>query len=363
MKLSEEFRVSEYRDYGPLEKKENIHLVRNKVTGEICVKKILESMQEEVKNFRKANSSEYFPKIFAVAEKNGKTIVIEEYIVGTNLEEYMMGQAIEEEKAVKIAVQICRALQCLHNYRPMIIYRDLKPENIMITPEEKIKLIDFDISRKYQEGKMRDTEILGTAGYAAPEQFGFLQTDNRTDIYAFGMVFQYMLAGEFSSQCIVHGNYEKVIRKCIAFDPVNRYQSMEELLEEFLTKESENGENKLKNFREWLPPGFRTKKIWKMLFSMVIYWCILWIGLSLKVEDAQGNPCGQMELWLNRLLFTLAQFVTIFLAFDYRGISEKIPFYKSRYKIIRIISFVVTWFLCMLFAAILLASLELLFSI
>lgn len=358
MKLSDEWKLSEYQDYGPLEKKENIHLVRNKVTGEICIKKILEPMQEEVINFRKANSSEFFPKLFVAAEESGKTVVIEEYVAGMSLEDYLMGQTIGKEKAVKIAVQICLALQCLHNHRPMIIYRDLKPENVMITPDEKVKLIDFDISRKYQEGKLRDTELLGTAGYAAPEQFGFLQTDNRTDIYAFGMVFQLMLAGKVSSQGIISGKYESIIRKCTAIDPANRYQSVEEILEELLSQEPENVKKCLQKCSEWMLPGFRTKTPWKMLFSGSVYLCILWVGLSLKVEDAQGNLCGLPELWLNRILFTFAQFMTIFFVFDYRGMSNKIPFYRSRYKIIRIICFFVTWFSCMFFAALILALIE-----
>lgn len=358
MKLSDEWKLSEYQDYGPLEKKENIHLVRNKVTGEICIKKIMEPMQEEVIDFRKSNSSEYFPKIFVVAEESGKMVVIEEYITGVSLEDYLMGQSIEEEKAVKIAVQICLALQCLHNHQPMIIYRDLKPENIMITSDEKIKLIDFDISRKYQEGKLRDTELLGTAGYAAPEQFGFLQTDNRTDIYAFGMVFQFMLAGKTSSQGIASEKYESIIQKCIAIDPANRYQSVEKLLEELLPQEPENEKKRLRKCSEWMLPGFRTKTPWKMFFSGSVYLCILWVGLSLRVEDAKGNLYGLPELWLNRILFTFAQFMTIFFVFNYRGMSEKIPFYRSRYKMTRIISFFVTWFLWMLLAVLILALIE-----
>lgn len=230
----------------------------------------------------------------------------------------------------------------------------------MITPDEKIRLIDFDISRKYQEGKLRDTELLGTAGYAAPEQFGFLQTDNRTDIYSFGMVFQFMLAGKASSRGIAFGKYESIIRKCTAIDPVNRYQSVEEILEELLPQNPENGKKCLRKCREWMLPGFRTKTPWKMLFSGSIYLCILWAGLSLTVEDAQGNLCGLPELWLNRILFTFSQFMTIFLVFDYRGVSKKIPFYRSRHKATRILSFFATWFLCMLLAALLLALIEVL---
>ena len=67
-------------------------------------------------------------------------------------------------------------------------------------------MIDFGISRKTKEGRTKDTTFLGTAGYAAPEQFGFMQTDIRSDIYSIGVVFHEMLTGKMpeGNKCICY---------------------------------------------------------------------------------------------------------------------------------------------------------------
>lgn len=371
MRQIDEFRLSEYQDYGMLAQKDHIHLVRHKVTGKICVKKQLESMQKEVQEFRRSNPREYFPKIYEIVEDNGKILLIEEYIEGMNLEEYMMGEALEEEHAANIAIQIGLGLKSLHDYVPMIIYRDLKPENIMITPEGNVKLIDFDISRKYQEGKLRDTELLGTVGYAAPEQFGYFQTDNRTDIFAFGLVFNAMLTGDFSAHNLTKGKYEKMIQKCIALNPDARYQKMDEILKELQPENRDAWEQESpvqetigeenRQVASWVLPGFRTRTPWKMLVAGVTYLMILWIGLTLEVTSEIPAVYQTVDLWLNRVLLLVSQFFTVFLAFNYRGTSEKIPFYRSEHIVIRIASFIVTWFVCSVVGIFLVVILEDLF--
>lgn len=379
MRLKEEFRLSEYQDYGVLSQKRHIHLVRHKVSGKICVKKNLESMQKEVQEFRCSNPCEYFPRVYEMIEDDGEVILIEEYIEGMNLEEYMMGETLDEGSALKIAVQIAKGLKSLHDHQPMIIYRDLKPENIMITPEGNVKLIDFDISRKYQEGKLRDTELLGTVGYAAPEQFGYFQTDNRTDIFAFGLVFHYMLTGEFSTHTPAKGKYGKLIQKCTALDPADRYQTIDEVLDELLPEGAEapseiNSEEKVphapkmrltnngtkgnETAASWLPPGFRTKTMWKMVLAGMVYLMLLWLGLSLEVTSEVPSNYPMIDLWLNRAAFVISQLMTVFFVFDYRGISEKIPFYKSKNIAVRIASFIVTWFVCMSVAVLFLIMIE-----
>lgn len=390
MRQIDEFRLSEYHDYGRLAKKDHIHLVRHKVTGKICVKKKLESMQKEIQEFRLSNPCEYFPKVYEIVEDDESIILIEEYIEGMNLEEYRMGEALEEENAVKIAIQIAQGLKCLHEHQPMIIYRDLKPENIMITLEGKVKLIDFDISRKYQTGKLRDTELLGTVGYAAPEQFGYFQTDNRTDIFAFGLVFNCMLTGDFSAHNLAKGKYEKLIQKCIALNPADRYKRMDEILKELLPEqqntvteiyfekkeysgqevyfgwkansgqevnsgrkayfgqrvyfEQENSSHDERGIRSWILPGFRTRTRWKMIVAGVSYLMIFLIGWMLDATSEVPDAYKTIDLWLNRILLVISQFITIMLVFNYRGISKKIPFYRSKYRIIKIVSFLVTWF-------------------
>ena len=367
MELSEKYRLSEYQDYGPLGEKEHVHLLRHRCSGKICVKKYLEPALKDVVNFRKNSDSPYFPKLLEVMEAEGKMLLIEEYVEGVTLEEYMMGQALTEKTAVCFARQICEALGCLHSASPMIVYRDLKPENIMVTPAEEIRLIDFHISRNYQEGKKRDTVLMGTAEYAAPEQFGYFQTDNRTDIYAFGVVFNYMLTGKFPIQQMAEGRYGKMIRKCLELEPGRRYQKVEEILRELPQREKADGDvmQKMETLAagSWKIPGFRSGKIWKKMLALLGYGFILWMGLNCEFKSADGVPYGAAQQWLNRIMITAAQIGTVFFCADYRGISAEIRFYKSRFWPVRLLAYGVTWLVFMVGAVILTAIAETLLPI
>lgn len=364
--MFKEYKLSTYQDYGPLGNKEHIHLVRSRITGKICVKKILGKDQREMIDFRKNHGSVYFPDILEVLEDEVQLIVIEEYIEGITLEEYMMGEALPETEAIKIARQICEALQLLHSSSPMIIYRDLKAENVMLTSEGKVKLVDFDISRKYQEGKKRDTKLLGTAEYAAPEQFGYFQTDNRTDIYAFGVLFNYMLTGKFPVEFVTEGTFEEVVRKCIELEPGKRYQSVDEILG-VIPQESIQDETK-KEFMEenlidepkksWKLPGFRTGRFWNKVIAVFGYGFIFWFGTTVEFMDANDVIYPAGKLWLNRIMFTIAQFAAVLFNFNYRGILEEVPFVKKLPVFFRVILFGVSWFLFVVLAVLATAGVE-----
>jgi serine/threonine protein kinase len=90
--------------------------------------------------------------------------------------------------------QLCECLDSLHKLNPPIIHRDIKPENI-IYHNNKVTLLDFGIARFLDSKKSKDTLILGSVGYAAPEQFGFQQSNPQTDIYALGKLMNYLLNG------------------------------------------------------------------------------------------------------------------------------------------------------------------------
>ena len=246
----------------------------------------------------------------------------------------------------------------------MIVYRDLKAENVMLTMDGKIKLVDFDISRKYQEGKKRDTRLLGTAEYAAPEQFGYFQTDQRTDIYAFGVLFNYMLTAKFPVELVTEGIYGEVIRKCTEMEPGKRYQSVDEILD-LLPQEKDNlitdikvEGTKTEKELSWRIPGFRTGTFWKMLLAVLGYGFILSLGTSIEFTDGQGTILPVGQLWVNRIMFTLAQIVTVLFNFDYMGISSKIPFVKKMSPILRIVLFGVSWFVFVVIAVIITNILE-----
>lgn len=356
MGLTEDYKLSVYQDYGPLATQEHIRLVRNKQNGRIGVKKVVDYTQREVIDFRRKTKSVYFPELFDVIEKDGTCTIIEEYVNGVTLEEYMIGAPLSEEEAVKIGKQICKALIYLHHAEPMIIYRDLKAENIMVTSNGEVKLVDFNISRTFQQGKKRDTVLLGTAEYAAPEQFGYFQTDNRTDIFAFGVLFNYMLTGKFPVEYVTEGKYGDLVRKCIELEPSKRYQKIEKILEELGIDESDKEECEITSKASWIIPGFRSKTGWKMVTAVLGYLLILYIGLSAEFVQANGELYPAVTLWIYRIMITASQILTVLCVCDYHGISNVISIYKHRFRIVRVISYIITW-VVLFFGAIVVASL------
>ena len=128
----------------------------------------------------------------------------------------------------RVILQVCEALLCIHEEG--IVHRDIKPENIIITNDGVVKLIDYDIARIDDSAKSSDTTILGTTGYAAPEQYGIAKTDARSDIYSIGILINVMLTGEHPSKKMCSGKWQKIVNKCTRINPDERYQNIRELM-------------------------------------------------------------------------------------------------------------------------------------
>ncbi len=183
------------------------------------------------------------PRIVDIID-NGQTIyVVMDYIEGESLDRILEEYGPQPQKlVVEWGLQLCSALGYLHRQKPPIIYRDMKPANVMLKPEGNLKVIDFGIAREYKEKNLSDTIVLGTRGYAPPEQYGSRQTDMRSDIYALGMTMHHLLTGvdprpaDYEYHPIREWNpelsegLEIVINKCTALDPENRYQRCEDLI-------------------------------------------------------------------------------------------------------------------------------------
>lgn len=163
----------------------------------------------------------FIPKIYYVAEDSDRTYIIEEYIEGEGLDKVKQREALEVSKVLSIALQICDALLILH--KNGIIHRDIKPSNIILKGDGTIKLIDFGASRSVSFHNEHDTRILGTPGYAPPEQYGFSTTDYRSDIYSLGITLKELLDESYN------GRLNNIIKKCIEIDPKRRVSSVEEL--------------------------------------------------------------------------------------------------------------------------------------
>ena len=173
--------------------------------------------------------SEFLPEIYHVEEVEEGILVVEEYVEGELLSDYIVVQKLTEEGCIDIAGQICKALEGLHSHQPPIIHRDIKPSNIIISSKGTLKLIDFDSSRVYKAEMESDTRYLGTEKYAPPEQYGFSQTDCRSDIYSLGVVLE-KFTGFISKN--KQKKWKRIVEKCTLFAPDSRYQSVAEVEKE-----------------------------------------------------------------------------------------------------------------------------------
>ncbi|MBQ8823373.1 MAG: serine/threonine protein kinase [Lachnospiraceae bacterium] len=183
----------------------------------------------------------YFPVIYGIWQEGAEGFLLEEYISGKTLQKVLEeGKPLQATELTHYMAELCRALGVLHDMEPPIIHRDLKPENVMITAGGEVKLLDFDASREYKEKQERDTVYLGTREYASPEQFGFMQTDVRSDIYSWGIVFAELLEHASANTHYIR-RARKIITRATMFDPERRYGNMQAVLSDLQKLEKNRG--------------------------------------------------------------------------------------------------------------------------
>ncbi len=156
--------------------------------------------------------------------------VLREYVEGVSLYEYAKSHRMTEEEISDIAVKLAAAMKKLHDMDNPIIHRDIKPQNIIVKNDGSVVLIDLGISRIYKEEESGDTVLAGTQVFAPPEQYGFMQTDSRSDIYSFGVVLSWLLTKDTKLIRQPHTRLEKIACKCREFAPEKRFKNDELLL-------------------------------------------------------------------------------------------------------------------------------------
>ena len=193
--------------------KSRISLVRDRENGKQMVKKELKGICP-IYLLLNELSHPLLPAVYSVEQRESSTIVMEEYIRGQTLSSINLPR----KKLLAAFRELCDVLSFLH--RQGIVHRDIKPSNILLAEDGHIRLIDFDAARMIKDDAEQDTRLLGTRGYAPPEQYGFSQTDERSDIYALGITLGQLL-GERASWTDRH-----IIRKCTQVSAEKRYQTM-----------------------------------------------------------------------------------------------------------------------------------------
>ena len=251
----------------------NTQLVRNRRTGQLMVKKVMPAYEFEVHKAVSRINNIHIAKIFDVITDRNACIILEEYMQGGTIEQLCSRGVFTEDYAVNIARQICDGLSVRHKHS--ITHRDITPSNIIIGNNGIVKIIDFGISRFHRDNVRHDTQILGTEGYAAPEQFGFMHSDCKTDIYALGVLLNFMLTGHIPSERMYrNSDIGDIIKKCTEFNADKRFSSIEEL-SYALKRKRVYGFSFADNFLENIP-GFRSKKTGVRVFACIMYFYMFW---------------------------------------------------------------------------------------
>lgn len=372
MTLEEESRLSFYRELTVLDEKKNIVLVQDIRNSELCVKKTLDIYSRDVYEQLASVRIEGVPAVKECVADDGKLIVVEEYVQGRSLKQVLDEQGLlNEEQAYEIAVQLVDILVRLHQLEPAIVHRDIKPSNIIIEKNGHVNLIDFNAARHVNADKNEDTRMLGTVYFAAPEQFGFGQSDERTDIYGLGATINYIMTGDKPGAGIAECRFSDILKKCLMVDAKDRYQSAEELrgvldmlnysIVQDNRKKAETAFGKdntvsvvrtYRNIRDiivkmyrkyqkrnydidtswrrYLLPGFRRLNVVYCLIALVWYAVIVWMTITFAVTDSKtGIPVTGGELTMYKIaVFVLLFGMTMWFG-NYLNIRRKLPGMKK----------------------------------
>ncbi len=322
--LKSEFGNSFYKELYHLKDSDNT-VVFNESAGMLLVRKSLKYYDIRVFDYLKNNIHKNLVKIHDFYKDNDRLIVYEEFIQGITLEEYLATDPSFNDLK-KIVNEVFDAVDFIHKADPSIIHRDIKLSNIMITSDGVAKLIDFDAAKCFNPDSSKDTVLLGTEGFAAPEQYGFGSSDIRTDIYGLGK----LISEIFGSNSL----YERLIKKATHIDPDKRFKDVNALKLAF-----NNG------IRALPFPGFRNTDAIHIFKSIIGYIVLIWFLFNTTFEKftrvgtliAQVLLFGLAILWVDMLSGISPIFTRMPLTSSDRALIRLIG-----YLIYMLITFVVT---------------------
>ena len=309
--------INHERDYKVIDElSDNVFLVRNNLDGQLYVKKDLDMYSLEIYEYLKEHHINNTPVIYDVFTVDKDLIVIEEFISGKTLNEYVIKNGpLSEDESVAIIKSLCYIIRDLHNCNPPIIHRDIKPENIIIKSDGSVVLLDMNAAKFYSDQQTKDTYLLGTYGYAAPEQYGFGKANKASDIYGLGKVLNFMLTGDVNKP--VYGAIGDIVRECTEIDYTNRYQNVDALLKALRTRLS-------------IFTGLsKFKKV--VLFLFFVFVTLMF--LTMESEEITNV----VALWVMRVLYYITFMATILFALNFGGIWKKTGIDRIKNSLLRIV--------------------------
>ena len=366
MNLSEKCDLSYYVPVAPISREHGVWLCQHAETGEFYVRKTTRYYNLSVFRYLMENPVPDMPRLYGIYEEQGGLTVVEEYITGETLENVIAKRGtVPEREAAEWIHALCVIVGNLHRLQPPIIHRDIKPSNIILTPDGRIKLLDLGAARQAGEKKSQDTVIIGTAGYAAPEQYGFSSTSVTADIYSIGVLLNKLLTGRFPGEQQARGDLGNIIRRCTQMDPANRYSHIGELdrdVRRFLGEENPSGKTReVGSQREphqesrfesrFLPPGLRSGSLLKRGLVLLVYLYFLRVLFTMDFKlTSSGN------LTLDRFLLLGVLIGMVLISGNYLGCHRYLPLARSGSLPVKILG-ICLWNFALLFAAALLIAL------
>ncbi len=320
--------VNEYIDYSYelvswLDQEHGVQIVRSKIDDKLYVCKLRQNYSIDIYRKLKNMRLQGIPQIYELIETEHGLIIIEEYIKGRDLEDidlYYMNQDELVRYIVYIGRSLLDILMILHQMTPPMIHRDIKPKNVILS-DSKVYLIDFDISREYTGDSNKDTFIMGTREYAAPEQYGFTESDGRTDIYGLGATLLYLYNKYIDSSTAESDYLKKVLDKATDFTPDRRYQNVGEMkvaLESYKRKP-------VYNLKKYALPGFRSGKLFHMLIAItyIVFWTLIFSRFEMGNNPFTGFYKQLYNLMAVVYMTVNVIFIPLF-TFDYMNIRTRL---------------------------------------
>ena len=301
---------------------ETTALVRDERTGRFYVKKTVPLEQLDIYERLSAIESESKAVVFCVHRFENNAVIIEEFINGMTIERLVkLGGTVKWEDMKIMLMPLLELLKEMHDCN--IIHRDISSANVMIDENNRLKLIDFGISRSVRLGRGADTEILGTAGYAPPEQFGFRQTDARSDIYSLGVLMNYMLTGAMPDEKLAGGEAGRIIKKCLSIKMDDRYQDVGALMADIYGADHAALKRR-KRISKYIV-GFRSGNAIHAVICMS-YYLFFAVGIWTSFEKIASGP--GLYVVLTEIASTVTLFIVPFVI---------MAFYKSWAKLFKFV--------------------------
>lgn len=335
MTLSDNYLLACYETIAVLNEEHGVYLVQHKLSKNIYVKKYLTVYNLSVYQYLKSHHIKGTPEILEIVEDNEKLIVIEEYISGQTLRSVLdNGSLFSEKQAVEIISQLCGILREFHNASPAFIHRDIKPSNIIQTSDGSIRLLDMNAAKLCNTPSSETTAMIGTVGYAAPEQYGFGEVDLEADIYSLGVLLNELLTGAPLKEKTASGHLGIIVQKCTRLDPKARYHSIDELMADLVPEQTPASVEAERKKSKYTLPGFRSGNLTNMIIALQGYGLALFLFLTLDIKSAASKPI----LWTNRVFFALCTLVVIAFSCNYLNIWHLLRIDRIRKPVLKILA-------------------------